>query len=556
MTKSKAAQAQAQTLAPVRRSLVRTGMVCFVTDDGEPIQPAPHQILMAQIYEWDWLGPTAVDAPPEHAKSNWIGIYGSAYYLGHHPEGHILYLTSSSELANKVSVAVRDTIEGNDRYRALFPNLVPNKSKGWGEIEWFLDRPNLGDKDATFLAKGRNGQIIGVRASRILLDDINDEEEQSSDIQRQKTRNWVSATALSRLVKGGRAFAIQTRWHEEDILGWCLEQHWTHLHFEAIAEEDGRYKDEQTAWLTVWDETRYVYEHKQKIAITGKQMRDRVTRELVAAGWRFTITDEGAESGGEHRWVFAIHLHDDGPALWPAFVPFEKLLARRRELGPVRFAAMYQGRPVPAGGAIIPTESIRNYPWTPDRSSLPPMSLIIQSWDTAFQKGSRNDYSVCTTWGLTLAGDFYLLDFFRDRKIFGEVKQEVKNQFLAWKPSAVLIENAASGQSIIQELTHVAGLPIVKVNPRDLGIDKVARVHSVTGYFLAGQVYLPDTAPWRETVIREYALFDKAAHDDIVDASVIGLRWLIDAAIRSMGDEDFYEVCGEAILGDLFAREV
>ncbi len=76
---------------------------------------------------------------------------------------------------------------------------------------------------------------------------------------------------------------------------------------------------------------------------------------------------------------------------------------------------------------------------------------VFQSWDTAFKKNEENDYSVCTTWRVTENG-FYLLDVFRDRLEFPELKKEAKKSAEKYNPRYVLIEDKASGQSLIQEL--------------------------------------------------------------------------------------------------------
>ncbi len=49
---------------------------------------------------------------------------------------------------------------------------------------------------------------------------------------------------------------------------------------------------------------------------------------------------------------------------------------------------------------------------------------IFQSWDTANKAGELNDFSVCTTWGVK-GKDYYLLDVFRKRLIFPDLKRAV-----------------------------------------------------------------------------------------------------------------------------------
>ena len=90
---------------------------------------------------------------------------------------------------------------------------------------------------------------------------------------------------------------------------------------------------------------------------------------------------------------------------------------------------------------------------------------------------------------------------------------------------AVHIEDAASGQSLIQELRKNSGVAIV---PKKVERDKVARVSSITDIVEAGRVWLPTAAPWLDEFVAECLAFPASTHDDQVDAFYI----LIDALSR------------------------
>jgi len=79
----------------------------------------------------------------------------------------------------------------------------------------------------------------------------------------------------------------------------------------------------------------------------------------------------------------------------------------------------------------------------------------------------------------------------------------------------VLIEDKASGQSLIQELHASTTLPI---KPVQVHRDKLTRAHSVTGIVEAGKVYLPAEASWRDAFLDETSSFPSAQHDDITDS--------------------------------------
>ena len=138
---------------------------------------------------------------------------------------------------------------------------------------------------------------------------------------------------------------------------------------------------------------------------------------------------------------------------------------------------------------------------------------IIQSWDTAFKKNEENDFSVCTTWAVAENG-YFLLNLWRDRVEFPELKRNFIKQFELWNANEVLIEDKASGQSLIQEIQRNTRIPIKIIKPDQ---DKIARVHSVTPIIEAGKVFLPKDKIWTKTFTDECEDFPNGQFDDIVD---------------------------------------
>ncbi|MEO8233687.1 MAG: phage terminase large subunit, partial [Ignavibacteriota bacterium] len=138
----------------------------------------------------------------------------------------------------------------------------------------------------------------------------------------------------------------------------------------------------------------------------------------------------------------------------------------------------------------------------------------VQSWDTAFKKNQENDYSVCTTWVYTNTG-FYLIDVWRGRVEFPELKRKVVELAKLHSVNEILIEDKASGQSLIQELQRNTLLPIKPIKVEN---DKIARVHSVTPLIESGKVYLPKEAHWLKEFLDELSEFPNGEFDDTVDS--------------------------------------
>jgi len=168
-------------------------------------------------------------------------------------------------------------------------------------------------------------------------------------------------------------------------------------------------------------------------------------------------------------------------------------------------------------GAIFKREDWQYY-------KTPPQFIrIYQSWDTAFKTNQENDYSVCTTWGIAQNG-YYLLHRWKGKVEFPELKRVAVQLADKFKPSVVLIEDKASGQSLIQELQRETRLPL---KPIKVDSDKVARAYAVSPEQEAGNLYLPEGEPWVIDYIDNMSAFPNAAHDDDVDSTTQALSEMI-----------------------------
>jgi len=196
-----------------------------------------------------------VSAPPSFAKTNWVGVAYSAWYLGNHPDRHVIYTSKTGSLAEKVSIAVRNTIEHNERFRAVFPECRPHKDAGWGEKEWYLQRANTGDKDASFFAVGIGGAILGARGDLIIVDDPQDKTTSGTPFQREKAISYVKEQVMTRKSRIGRAIFIMTRWHEDDVASYYKKQRVRWLTFPAVRCTEchkGRCTCGKKLWKSTW----------------------------------------------------------------------------------------------------------------------------------------------------------------------------------------------------------------------------------------------------------------------------------------------------------------
>ena len=208
--------------------------------------------------------------------------------------------------------------------------------------------------------------------------------------------------------------------------------------------------------------------------------------------------------------------------LWPEFWSLDELSKLRVELPLSKWSAQYQQNPTSEEGALVKREW-----WMEWEKEIPPMcQFIIQSWDTAFTKSERADYSACTTWGVFYKDEnendphIILLDALKERMEFPELKQRAMEMYKEWQPDSFIVEAKASGAPLIFELRRM-GIPVQEFTPTR-GNDKISRLNSVTDLFASGKVWAPRKR-WAEEVIEEMAAFPNSDHDDLVDSSTQAL---------------------------------
>ena len=148
---------------------------------------------------------------------------------------------------------------------------------------------------------------------------------------------------------------------------------------------------------------------------------------------------------------------------------------------------------------------------------------VILSLDTAFKTTQTADYSA----GVILAethNQYYWLDCFNEKLEFGRLIDKTLEFYQMYNPDLILIEDAASGQSIIQQLKNETRLSIRAIRPDR---DKLSRARAVTPLLEQGKVYLK-YGPWNKMAINQFMEFSAAMDmkDDIIDAFSQGLLFL------------------------------
>ena len=340
------------------------------------------------------------------------------------------------------------------------------------------------------------GVLTGRGADIVVIDDPLKADDALSEIRRRSVHEWYDNTLRSRLnnQETGAIIIVMQRLHADDLVAH-VQQHesWDVLSFPAIAERDETYD-----LLTPYGR---------------KQIRRR-----------------------------------SGEILQLSLLSPSTLESQRRAMTEYNFTAQYQQDPQPPSGIIVKREWLKFY----EPSERPQkFERVVQAWDTANKDSELANFSVCTTWGLN-DRRMYLLDVFRRKLDFPALKRAVRELAKLHQPTVVLVEDKASGTSLIQELRAERFFPVQEAPAIDG--DKVVRLHAQTAKIEGGFVLFPKEAHWLDAYLLELLTFPNSKHDDQVDSTVYALAWMTLNLSACSWDERSIEGLAQFTAGVSFGR--
>ena len=446
----------------LKRRQARRSLIPFCQYTMPSYEAPDHLVLLAEKLEAVERGEIKrliVLMPPRHGKSELISLRFPCWYLARHPEASIVQAGYAESIALTHSRKARDIFVSPEMGR-LFPDIYY--------------RPE------------RAGQEVIIP-------------------ERQAAHEWGTRHGGSYYAVGigggltGRGFNI-------GIIDDPVKD-------EEEAESQ-TYRDKAWGWYTLVFYTRQQPDAAIIIVMTRWNHDDLVGRLI-----RQSQVVQGAD-----QWEI-LHMpaiDEDSHALWPERYPIDTLLSIKYSTtgeagaGSRAFESLYQGNPTIAEGQLFKRE------WWKFYREAPEFNVKIQSWDIAGKDKAHNDYSVCTVWGVATNG-FYLLDVWRGRVEFPELKRVAEALDARDNPNAVLVEDTSSGIPLNQELQRNTRIPVLPVKVKG---NKVVRANSVTPLIEAGKVFLPESAPWLFDYIEELSAFPNAAHDDQVDSTTQALSFM------------------------------
>jgi predicted phage terminase large subunit-like protein len=304
----------------------------------------------------------------------------------------------------------------------------------------------------------------------IIDDPLKDRHEADSPTIRDTLWTWFTQVIASRLMdETGRILLIQTRWHQDDLVG------------------------------RLTDPTNSYYDPEE------------------AAEWR--IIDMPALAVDQHKDPLK---RAEGDPLWPGRFGRNFLLGlqRRDARG---FSALYQGRPSPAGGTFFSSKWIQTY----RPAELPTSLRVYAASDHAVSMKQDSDKTCLMCVGVDEDDNIWILADLLWRQMTAEQAVEAMLRMMrAHKPVFWWAERSMISKSIgpflrKRMLETKTFCSIIEMQPI---ADKQTRAQSIQGRMSMGKVRFPERAPWWPAARDQMLKFPYDAHDDFVDTlSYVGL---------------------------------
>jgi len=448
----------------------------FHLTNNEPLSRAPYLSALAVALEEVEAGVCprlVVTIPPRYLKSITTTVLYSAWLMGRDPAVKIICASYSHDLAKRHSEDFRKVM-ASSWYRKVFPKAARSMRRS---TETMFVTEQGGRRMATAVG----GAVTGFGADYIIIDDLIKAGEARYAETRQKARDFIDHSLLTRFNRKGegRLISIQQRLHEDDPVDHLLAKAGVrHLNLPAIALKD------------------------ESIPLKGG----------------------------------AVYRRRIGDVLDPGREPLEVLDRVRDEMGSRAFEAQYQQNPTPRNDDYLKWEKIERYDDRPER---PELTEVVVSWDTAMKDGPTNSYSVGTVWGWNVDA-WLLLHVERARLPYPELLDRVRLIHAKWRPDLVLIEDTSLGTPLLGELRRDARgyngrerahrCQYLAIKP---AASKEERLLAGTHLLYTGKVFFPAEAAWLEDYQRELLAFPDAKHNDQVDSTSQFLEWASSTRARA-----------------------
>lgn len=426
-----------------------------------------------------------LSVPPRHGKSYTVTETLPSWFLGRDPTNNVIIASFDGTIAEGFSRRNRDKF--NEYCTDIFRSH-PNKNVQ-GVAVWETE------EGGRCRAAGLRAGITSYGAELFIIDDpIKNKESADSETILSKLHEEMGPSVQSRIHPGGKLIVIQTRWVENDVIGY-IEANWS-----------------EYIWKTI-----------NLPCECEDPEHDPLGRKL------------GDSLMGEHLGDYNMPARIRNDNKW---LQSKKVLVMAGE-GERTWNALYQGRPSAQDGNLFNEGWWQLYSRKNVNFSV--FEYTCLSIDATFKATDTSDMVSMQLWGLK-QNHCYLYKLINKRMGFVDTLNKIKALVKLYPGiDQLIIEDKANGSAIIDTLHYTEGIPsTIGVNP--LG-GKYSRAQAVSPFVATKVCHIPDDFTAQESAdiewdgkevlspserfIKQCARFPFAKHDDMVDAMDQALARLI-----------------------------
>lgn len=421
----------------------------------------------------------------EGAKSTFAKFF-MAYFIGHFPHLSSMIVRINDDKANETTQAIANIIEHDPRWKMVFPNVVPDKSIGWGAqgyevMDTSMDYDEWREKktallpDPTFVGYGwKSGSIIGSRVNGVaLVDDILDEHNTSSSRQQAMVKKWHSDTFDPCLMEGVFEIWNYTPWLDSDLY--------------AELEKSGTMRVKKTPLL--------------------------VRCEADTPGASLWPKDDRIPISGQYYLKY-----------WPEAWPWDRITRKYLRSGHVGFSRMYMLDLEAVKGLNLKREWLHDYPSEDIDPSWPTYFGIDYASTADKMKNQERDYFAMAIAKGIPGGGIVVIDGVQKRQSKGESLQTV-HAYMGLYPNVQIIgvENIGKGEEFYNDLllsNDMSGRVPPLMSIKHGRTSKGDRFENwLAPRCQAARIWFSSVkTPFLTAFTNEWLAFPDGAHDDCIDA--------------------------------------
>lgn len=461
---------------------------------------AIHSELISWMTRQDRKDHQLILLPRDHGKSAMIA-YRVAWHITRNPDTRVLYISSTSNLAEKQLKFIKDILT-SDIYRRYWPEMVhpdEGKREKWTNSEISIDHPKRreeGVRDPTVFTGGLTTSLTGLHCDVAVLDDIVVFENAYTDEGRSKVKSQYS---LLSSIEGANMeeWVVGTRYHPKDLYAEMLDMH-----------ED-------------------VYDAEFNV---------------VGSSPVYEVFERAVENIGDGtgEFLWPVQIRSDGKK----FGFDAAILAKKRAkyVDRTQFRAQYYNDPNDPGELRIDRSKFQYYDrshivqngghwWYRDRKL-----NVFAAVDFAYSTSERSDYTAIVVIGIDRDGFIYVLDIdrFRTDKI-SEYFKHILDLHVKWDFRKLSAEVTAAQRAIVSQLKdyvrqHGLYLSIVDHKPTRHQGSKEERIAAIL------EPRYDNDSVWHYKggncqVLEDELILTHPPHDDVMDA----LASAIDISVPPVG---------------------